>query len=150
MPDPAPLDLAITTGEPSGIGPDITIGALLQFAANRGANGGNVGHGGAVRFHVIGDARLLDQRAEALGVAHAWARRIADGDVIVEDIALGVHCEPGRLDARNGHYVLALLDAAVARRLGDAPETLPRWDELARRFATATRLEVAFWGLGRV
>ena len=44
----------------------------------------------------------------------------------------------------------ALLDAAVARRLGDAPETLPRWDELARRFATATRLEVAFWGLGRV
>lgn len=44
----------------------------------------------------------------------------------------------------------ALLDGAVARRLGDAPETLPRWDELARRFATATRLEVAFWGLGRV
>ena len=44
----------------------------------------------------------------------------------------------------------ALLDTAVARRLGDAPEALPRWDELARRFATATRLEVAFWGLGRV
>lgn len=44
----------------------------------------------------------------------------------------------------------ALLDGAVARRLGTAPETLPRWDELAERFATATRLEVAFWGLGRV
>lgn len=43
----------------------------------------------------------------------------------------------------------ALIDGAVARRLGDAPEALPRWDELAERFATATRLEAAFWGLGR-
>lgn len=41
----------------------------------------------------------------------------------------------------------ALLDTAVARRLGDAPETLPRWQELSARFATATLLEVAFWGL---
>lgn len=42
----------------------------------------------------------------------------------------------------------ALIDAAVTRRLGDAPESLPRWAELSARFATATRLEVAFWGLG--
>ena len=42
----------------------------------------------------------------------------------------------------------ALIDAAVAARLGDAPETLPRWRELAGRFATATRLEAAFWNLG--
>ncbi|MBV8270790.1 MAG: 4-hydroxythreonine-4-phosphate dehydrogenase PdxA [Cupriavidus sp.] len=116
MPDPAPLDLAITTGEPAGIGPDITIGALLQLAANHVGSVGHVGsgeHGVRCRFHVIGDARLLDRRAAALGVGHAWARRIADGDVIVEDIALGVTCEPGRLDARNGRYVLALLDAAI-------------------------------------
>lgn len=44
----------------------------------------------------------------------------------------------------------ALIDGAVARRLGDAPEALPRWAELSRRFATATRLEAAFWGLSRV
>lgn len=43
----------------------------------------------------------------------------------------------------------ALLDAAVAARLGDAPEALPRWRELSARFHTATRLEAAFWGLGR-
>lgn len=43
----------------------------------------------------------------------------------------------------------ALIDAAVAARLGDAPEALPRWQALERRFATATRLEVAFWGLGQ-
>ena len=111
MPDPAPLDLAITTGEPAGIGPDITIGALLQLVAN---HRGNDEHRNGFRFHVIGDARLLDQRAASLGVAHAWARRIADGDVVVQDVALGVASEPGRLDARNGRYVLALLDTAVA------------------------------------
>lgn len=43
----------------------------------------------------------------------------------------------------------ALIDGAVSARLGGAPETLPRWRELADRFATATRLEAAFWGLGR-
>lgn len=43
----------------------------------------------------------------------------------------------------------ALIDVAVARRLGASPEVLPRWAELSARFATATRLEVGFWGLGR-
>lgn len=43
----------------------------------------------------------------------------------------------------------ALIDRAVADRLGPAPETVPRWQALSARFATATRLEAAFWGLGR-
>ena len=43
----------------------------------------------------------------------------------------------------------ALIDRAVADRLGPSPETLPRWQGLCQRFATATRLEAAFWGLGR-
>ena len=42
----------------------------------------------------------------------------------------------------------ALIDAAVARRLGDAPQDSPRWTHLCARFATATRLEVGFWGMG--
>ena len=33
----------------------------------------------------------------------------------------------------------ALIDGAVARRLGAAPEASPRWQGLCRRFATATR-----------
>lgn len=49
---------------------------------------------------------------------------------------------------RTCREVGALIDAAVAARLGDAPETLPRWRDLAARFATATRLEAAFWNLG--
>ncbi|WP_420996014.1 4-hydroxythreonine-4-phosphate dehydrogenase PdxA [Cupriavidus sp. 30B13] len=100
---PEPLALAITTGEPAGIGPDITVGALLQMA----------GEYPQVRFHVIGDARLLAARAAALGVAQAWARRLADGSVASADIALSVPCQAGRLDARNGDYVLALLDHAI-------------------------------------
>ncbi|MGA0616362.1 thiaminase II [Paracoccus sp. KR1-242] len=42
-----------------------------------------------------------------------------------------------------------LLDSALVKRLGDHPETSPRWTALQERFATATRLEVAFWSLGR-
>ncbi|AGT07218.1 thiaminase II [Paracoccus aminophilus] len=47
------------------------------------------------------------------------------------------------------HAVGALLDSAIARRLGPDAHSLPRWRELSQRFATATRLEVGFWGLGR-
>ena len=43
----------------------------------------------------------------------------------------------------------ALIDRAVADRLGPSPEALPRWRQLGHRFATATLLEAAFWGLGQ-
>ncbi|MGC9369170.1 MAG: thiaminase II [Paracoccaceae bacterium] len=42
----------------------------------------------------------------------------------------------------------ALIDAALARRLGDNPECSPRWARLCHRFATATRLEIGFWDMG--
>ncbi len=42
----------------------------------------------------------------------------------------------------------ALIDGALARRLGDRPEESPRWPSLCHRFATATRLEVGFWEMG--
>ncbi len=44
--------------------------------------------------------------------------------------------------------VAGLLDGAVARRLGNDPETNPRWDALCKRFRTATQLEVGFWDMG--
>ncbi len=49
---------------------------------------------------------------------------------------------------RTCREVGALIDAAVARRLGPAPEDSPRWPRLCARFETATRLEVDFWGMG--
>jgi thiaminase/transcriptional activator TenA len=41
-----------------------------------------------------------------------------------------------------------MIDSAVARRLGSDPRNAARWDQLQTRFTTATRLEVAFWGMG--
>ncbi|MEM1383551.1 MAG: thiaminase II [Pseudomonadota bacterium] len=41
-----------------------------------------------------------------------------------------------------------LIEGAVARRLGPDPQATPRWEALAKRFATATRLEVGFWDMG--
>jgi thiaminase/transcriptional activator TenA len=42
----------------------------------------------------------------------------------------------------------ALIDMAVTNRIGEAPETSPRWQALCERFTTATRLEVGFWDMG--
>lgn len=42
----------------------------------------------------------------------------------------------------------ALIDGAVARRIGARPEDSPRWEGLVARFATATRLEAGFWDMG--
>ncbi len=42
----------------------------------------------------------------------------------------------------------ALLDGAVARRLGSDPVASPRWETLEARFAMATKLEVGFWDMG--
>ncbi|WP_323009431.1 thiaminase II [Paracoccus sp. (in: a-proteobacteria)] len=47
------------------------------------------------------------------------------------------------------HSAGTLLDSAILKRLGPAPEQSPRWTKLSQRFATATRLEVSFWELGR-
>lgn len=42
----------------------------------------------------------------------------------------------------------ALLESAVADRIGAAPLDSPRWPKLAAQFHTATRLEVGFWDMG--
>ena len=42
----------------------------------------------------------------------------------------------------------AMIDNAVAARLGEAPQENPRWGKLNERFRTATQLEVGFWDMG--
>lgn len=42
----------------------------------------------------------------------------------------------------------ALIDGAIARRLGSDPFDSPRWPALQARFAMATKLEVGFWDMG--
>jgi 4-hydroxythreonine-4-phosphate dehydrogenase len=86
--------LALTTGEPAGIGPEIALAAA--FACG-------------LPLTLIGDEALLAARARATGLP--WP---PPAHVSLEPIALAVPAVPGRLDARNAPYVLALLDRAIA------------------------------------
>ncbi|ALX10850.1 4-hydroxythreonine-4-phosphate dehydrogenase [Burkholderia cepacia JBK9] len=95
------LQIAITTGEPAGVGPELTVQALRD-AAQRWPD---------AHFTVLGDAALLDARAAAVGAGPAT---LAGGtQVSVAHHALAVPVQAGRLDAANGRYVLGLLDAAI-------------------------------------
>ncbi|CAB3750875.1 4-hydroxythreonine-4-phosphate dehydrogenase PdxA [Paraburkholderia solisilvae] len=111
----AALQIAITTGEPAGVGPELTAQALAAAGA----------HWPDARFTVLGDAALLADRAQAVGVDwHALQGR----RITVEHHPLGVPSQPGKLDAANGRYVLALLDAAIDGALAgrfDAIVTAP-------------------------
>ncbi|AOK17700.1 4-hydroxythreonine-4-phosphate dehydrogenase [Burkholderia cepacia] len=110
------LQIAITTGEPAGVGPELTVQALRD-AAQRWPD---------AHFTVLGDAALLDARAAAVGVD--WAALVAAGQVAVAHRPLAVPAQAGRLDAANGPYVLGLLDAAIDGALAgryDAIVTAP-------------------------
>ncbi len=86
--------LALTTGEPAGIGPEISLRAALAVEAE---------------CALLGDAVLLEATARALGVAWPLPARIA-----VEHLPLAAPVAAGRLDVRNARYVLQLLDRAIA------------------------------------
>ena len=60
------LNIAITTGEPAGIGPDITVAALLHLARQA------LPRYADVQWHVIGDAALLQARADAIAQGDFW------------------------------------------------------------------------------
>ncbi|MGL6157630.1 MAG: 4-hydroxythreonine-4-phosphate dehydrogenase PdxA, partial [Ralstonia mannitolilytica] len=108
------LNIAITTGEPAGIGPDITVAALLHIARQGPARYADV------HWHVIGDAALLQARADALGQGDFW--RVASTALTIVERPLGAPARAGVLDAANGHYVLELLDAAIDGCLAAAPD----------------------------
>ncbi|MEQ5839782.1 4-hydroxythreonine-4-phosphate dehydrogenase PdxA [Paraburkholderia acidicola] len=111
----APLHIAITTGEPAGVGPELTVLAMSAAAA----------HWPDARFTVLGDVGLLEARAKAVGVD--WAALPADR-VTAEHRPLGVPSQAGKLDVANGRYVLGLLDAAIDGALAgtyDAIVTAP-------------------------
>ncbi|MGU8082330.1 4-hydroxythreonine-4-phosphate dehydrogenase PdxA [Burkholderia pyrrocinia] len=109
------LQIAITTGEPAGVGPELTVQALRD-AAQRWPD---------AHFTVLGDAALLDARAAAVGASPAT---LAGGQVSVAHHALAAPVQAGKLDAANGRYVLDLLDAAIDGALAgryDAIVTAP-------------------------
>ena len=97
--------IAITPGEPAGIGPEL---AVMLAQRPRDA-----------RLVAVCDPALLAARAAALALPlellpdDGGATPDAPGTLRVCEIGLAAPSLPGRLDARNVPYVLATLDAAI-------------------------------------
>lgn len=99
--------LAITSGEPAGIGPDICLDlAFMDFPC---------------RCVVLGDKDLLMQRAGVLGKQITFydfnpdkppENPLRKGDLEVCHIPLNQPCVAGSLNKENASYVLELLDCA--------------------------------------
>ncbi|KQQ87581.1 4-hydroxythreonine-4-phosphate dehydrogenase PdxA [Massilia sp. Leaf139] len=104
--------LAITVGEPAGIGPEISIRAA--WALREQANCVLVGDAAflALTASLIDPSiRLAALSIQALrngGLPHFGRERIA-----VVDVPLAAHVVPGTLDKENGRAVLATLDLAL-------------------------------------
>jgi 4-hydroxythreonine-4-phosphate dehydrogenase len=119
--------IAVTCGEPAGIGPEISLRAAWQLRE---------------RFDcvLIGDSALLSMYAaeidagidllalSAAALRHSGLPRAPKDRLLVIDTPLARHVVPGRLDAGNGRHVLALLDLAIegaSRGRFDAIVTAP-------------------------
>ncbi len=102
-----PIRIAVTPGEPAGIGPDLVI-ALAQEAR-------------AAELVVIADPDLLLQRAALLGKSLAItayrpdkaAAPGAPGELVVCAHKLVAACVPGQLNPANSAYVLATIERAA-------------------------------------
>jgi 4-hydroxythreonine-4-phosphate dehydrogenase len=102
-----PVRIALTPGEPAGIGPEITA-RLLQSASDD-------------ERVVVGDVALLHERARALGLTLRPYGFTADdppqpqepGEVAVAGTTLAQPATPGVLDPANARYVIDSLYSAV-------------------------------------
>ena len=109
--------LALTVGEPAGIGPEISIRAA--WALRREA-----------RCVLVGDAAFLSLTASlidpairlsaisTLALRHSGVPHFGPDVIPVIDVPLDAHVEPGKLNASNGRAVLATLDLAIEGALG--------------------------------
>lgn len=106
----APLPrIALTAGEPAGIGPELC--ALLAAQTDLDAE-----------LVCFADRELLAARAASAGVelalrdfdSAAATQPHRRGTLLVAHRPLGTACEAGRLDTANARHVLALLDGALA------------------------------------
>ncbi|CAN5480961.1 4-hydroxythreonine-4-phosphate dehydrogenase PdxA [soil metagenome] len=104
--------IAITTGEPAGIGPEIAIRAAWQERAS-------------TNCVLIGDAAFLSMCAAAIDPAIQLVAMSVEAirnnglpdfppdRIALVDCMLAAHVVPGRLDVKNGRSVLQILDIAI-------------------------------------
>lgn len=101
--------IAVTAGEPAGIGPDI----LLAIAGGE--------HNIPAELVAVADPELLRERAALLNLnieleevdLRLPPRRASAGRLKFLPLSLAAPCEPGVLNTANAPYVLATLQAAV-------------------------------------
>ena len=96
--------LAVTAGEPAGIGPDLCL-ALAD-------------HDLHARIVVLGDANVLRERASLIGrsvqiIETPEVSPHCQGTLYVQHIPAAAPVVAGKLDPRNSAHVLALLNAAI-------------------------------------
>jgi 4-hydroxythreonine-4-phosphate dehydrogenase len=95
--------IAVTTGEPAGVGPEL----CATLAGRRGG----------ARVVLIGDRGLIRERARQAGIAAEFADYAAGAPAAagleILHVPLAAPSAAGRLDAANARYVLATLDRAV-------------------------------------
>jgi len=94
--------IAVTSGEPAGIGPEICL-ALAR-------------HAFAARVVVLGDRAMLESRARQLGLGLKLvdADAATPGSLECRNVPLVAPCVAGKLDRRNSAYVIAMLELALA------------------------------------
>jgi len=102
--------IAITTGEPAGIGPEISIRAAWEMRAEmRPILIGDIGFLNSVARGIDPSITLLPKKQSDL---QRNGRVAAMPDKVeVVDCPLAVPVVPGRLDPRNGKPVLKMLDS---------------------------------------
>ena len=99
--------IALTLGEPAGVGPELVVRIAQQDWT--------------AELVAVGDAPLLRARAAALGLPLELAALDADaepqphraGTLKLIEVPLATAAVPGRLDPRNAPAVVAMLDAAA-------------------------------------
>lgn len=104
--------IAVTVGEPAGIGPEIAIRAAWAMRNE-------------VNCVLLGDAAFLAMTASYIdpairlsalslqAVRNGGLPHFGPGAISVIDVPLAAHVAPGTLDKENGRAVLATLDAAI-------------------------------------
>src|SRR3981189_920764 len=94
--------IAVTSGEPAGVGPDICLAlARKRFAA---------------RIVVLGDREMLESRARQLGLRVQLSdpgAGLTPDSIACLHIPISQPCRAGALDPRNAPYVISLIDRAI-------------------------------------
>lgn len=94
QPTPPLVKLVITTGDPAGVGPEVSLAAAKDFLSQQLD----------VQITLLGDASLFK---DSSGKSQS-----ASGHLKIESISLGAPVVPGVLNPANAQYVLNLLDQA--------------------------------------